>query len=135
MFTVSLNISFDLNDLEHLLSTGKIFSDTRVKELDKYSIKTEGKFIASGFSRGSRNSYRYLSIYNKTAEAKSKGKQYILNHHEKNGLTERELFQFEFKLKNDFFKYNPLAAKGHFSFVKDHLLRKMVKVVMIERRK
>ena len=124
-----------LNDLDYLIDSGKVVSNTRVKDKSKYSLKQGGKFISSGFSWGSRSSFRFLRIYNKTTELESSGKKYIKRFHQANGLTERDVFRFEYELKNDFFKcvdsfkfediftkegqfeILDTARKGHFSFV------------------
>ena len=124
-----------LNHLDYLIDEGVVISNTRVKDKAKYAIKKDGKFISSGFSWGSRSSFRYLRIYNKTEELEIKGKKYIRRFHEANGLKDRDVFRFEYELKNDFFKcidkfefedifskegqfeILDTARKGHFSFV------------------
>lgn len=124
-----------LDELDYLLNSGQILSNTRVKSKSKHDGKVDGKFINTGFHWGERKNHRFLKIYNKTEELKVSGKDYISEYHKINGLTKEPIQRFEYTLKNDFFKYNPsfelkdlfdkkalfeildLARKGHFSFV------------------
>lgn len=124
-----------LDELDYLINSNQIISNTRVKSKSKHDGKRGGKFMNNGFYWGERKNHRFLKIYNKTEEIKESGKTYISEFHNLNGLTEEPIQRLEYVLKNDFFKYNEsfelkdlfdpkalfelldLARKGHFSFV------------------
>ncbi len=127
-----------LNELEYLLNSGKIVTNTKVKYNSSHSFRRDGTFIKTGFSWGSRGSGRYLRIYNKTLEIeenKKSNKDYIRQWHIANGLSAGNVFRFEYELKaawlnkliefqwQDVFDGNGqlrlllTAVKNHFSFV------------------
>lgn len=76
----------------------------RTKNFSLHYETHEGESVLNGYSVGKRTSSRYLRVYNKSLEMRSKPKGYIRENWVANGIEPWDVWRFEYQLNNTFFR-------------------------------